>query len=215
MAFNFFNVLGSLFGDKRSRDYKAIKPIVDQVLAIYPEMQKLSNDELRQKSADIRNAIQESVSDKRAEIDALNQKIQETEIDSRKPLFDKIDSIEKDILDVFEKELDKYLPEVFAIVKDTARRFVEAGDEGIVVTATDFDRKLASSHDFVEIDGDNAIWHKHWVAGGNDTVWDMIHYDVQLFGGVVLPCGHPACVPQRTPRQWRPRGDGQRLPRQA
>ena len=189
MAFNFFNVLGSLFGDKRSRDYKQIKPIVDQVLAIYPEMQKLSNDELRQKSADIRKAIQDSVSDKRAEIEALNQKIQETEIDSRKPLFDKIDSIEKEILDVFEKELDKYLPEVFAIVKDTARRFVEAGDEGLVVTATDFDRKLASSHDFVDIDGDNAIWHNHWVAGGNDTVWDMIHYDVQLFGGVVLHQG--------------------------
>ncbi len=189
MAFNFFNILGSLFGDKKSRDYKAIKPIVDEVLAIYPEMQKLSNDELRQKTHDIRKAIQESVADKRAEIEAINQKIQETEIDFRKPLFDKIDSIEKDILDVFEKELDKYLPEVFAIVKDTARRFVEAGDEGLVVTATDFDRKLAADHDFVDIDGDNAIWHNHWVAGGNDTVWDMIHYDVQLFGGVVLHQG--------------------------
>ena len=189
MAFNFFNLLGRLFGDKKSRDFKLIKPIVDQVLAVYPEMQKLSNDELRQKTIDIRQALQDAVAEKRAEIEVINQKIQETEIDSRYPLFNKIDNIEKEILEIFEDELNKFLPEVFAIVKDTARRFVESGENGIVVTATDFDRELAATHDFVDIDGDKAIWHNHWVAGGNDTVWEMIHYDVQLFGGVVLHQG--------------------------
>ena len=185
MGLNSF--LSSLFGNKASRDMKALRPIVDKVNAVYPEIEALSNDELRARTDVIKSKLQESVQPLRDKIAELNSKIQETEIENRKPIFDEIDSVEKDILDVFEKELDGYLPEVFAIVKETAKRFTE--NEEIEVTATDFDRELAQSHDFVDIENDKAIWYNKWEAGGNETVWNMIHYDVQLIGGAVLHQG--------------------------
>ncbi len=187
MAFSLNGFLSSLFGNKASRDMKEIKPIVQKVLSVYPEIQKLSNDELRAKTEEIKAYLQGLVKDERAKIDELNAKIKETEIDQRQPIFDEIDKIDAEILDIFEKGLNEVLPTVFAIVKDTARRFTE--NEEVVVTATEFDKELSMTHDFVDIDGDKAIWHNHWVAGGNDTVWNMIHYDVQLFGGVVLHQG--------------------------
>lgn len=187
MGFNINKLLSSLFGNKASRDIKEIKPIVDQVLEVYPEIQKLSNDELRAKTDEIKAYLQEIVKDKREKIDELNAKIEKTEIDQRQPIFDAIDKIEEEILAKFEEGLNEVLPTVFAIVKDTARRFAEG--ETVEVTANDFDRELAAHHDFVDIEGDKAIWHNHWIAGGNDTVWNMIHYDVQLFGGVVLHQG--------------------------
>ncbi len=187
MGFNINKLLSSLFGNKASRDIKEIKPFVDQVLEVYPEIQKLSNDELRAKTDEIKLYLQDSVKELRAKIDELTAKIEKTEIDHRQPIFDAIDKTEAEILDKFEEGLNEVLPTVFAIVKDTARRFSE--NETVEVTANDFDRELSIRHDFVTIDGDKAIWHNHWVAGGNDTVWNMIHYDVQLFGGVVLHQG--------------------------
>ena len=187
MAFSLNGFLSSLFGNKATRDMKEIKPIVQKVLNVYPEIQKLSNDELRAKTDEIKVYLQGLVTEQRAKIEALNAKIKETEIDQRQPIFDEIDKIDAEILDIFEKGLNEVLPTVFAIVKDTARRFTE--NEDVVVTATEFDKELSMTHDFVDIDGDKAIWHNHWVAGGNDTVWNMIHYDVQLFGGVVLHQG--------------------------
>lgn len=189
MAFSLNKILSSLFGNKASRDIKEIRPIVDQILAIEPEIQKLSNDELRAKVDEIKNYLQDKVKEKRAEIADLKNKVQEADIDKRQPLFEAIDKKEIEVLDLFEEGLTEVLPTVYAIVKDTARRFANAENGDIIVTANDFDRDLSVSHDFVDIDGDKAIWHNHWVAGGNEMTWNMIHYDVQLFGGTVLHQG--------------------------
>ena len=190
MGFSLNAFLSSIFGNKATRDIKEIRPIVEQVLRIEPEIKGLSNDALRSRLDEIKANLQDSVKDLREKVAELNSKIEETDIDKRQPIFDEIDKTEQHITDRFEEELNKILPTVYAIVKDTARRFAESGDEGVVVTATDFDRQLAGEgRDFVDIDGDKAIWHNHWVAGGNDTVWNMIHYDVQLFGGIVLHQG--------------------------
>ncbi len=180
-------ILGKLFGNKYDRDKKAILPLVKKIQDVYPEIDALDNDALRAKTHELREALRETVKDRRAEIDELKSKIEETPIEDREPIFHQIDKIEKEVLDIFEKELDKIMPVVFAIMKTTARRFTE--NEDVVVTATDFDRDLAAKHDFVDIDGEKAVYHNHWVAGGNETVWDMIHYDVQLFGGIVLHQG--------------------------
>ena len=179
--------LVKLFGDKKSRDLKAYRPLVDAVLQVYPEIQALSNDELRARSNAIRQRIQDSAKELRQQIQALKDKIPGTDIQDRAPIFAQIDKLEKEVLDTFEKALDKERAEVFAIVKSTAERF--AKNETVEVTANDFDRNLAASHDFVDIEGDKAIYHNHWVAGGNDLKWDMVHFDVQLFGGTVLHQG--------------------------
>ena len=189
MGFSLNKLLSTLFGNKAARDIKEIRPIVEQVLAIEPEIQKLTNDELRAKVDDIKAQLQDKVKDKRAEIAALKDKIQETEIDQRQPIFEAIDKKETEVLDLFEEGLTEVLPTVYAIVKDTARRFAQAENGDIIVTATEFDRDLAAEHDFVDIEGDKAIWHNHWVAGGNEMTWNMIHYNVQLFGGIVLHQG--------------------------
>ena len=181
------NVLQSLFGNKSSRDMKLIQPIVDRVKAVYPEIEALSHDELRARTKEIQRKVQDSAKEEKAKVQELKAKIEETPIDARKPIFDQIDKIEKEILEIYEKALDEVLPVAFSIVKETARRFTE--NEEIVVTATDFDRELATTKDFVRIEDDKAIYSNHWVAGGNDTKWDMIHYDVQLFGGAVLHQG--------------------------
>ncbi len=187
MAFNLNKLLSNLFGNKASRDIKEIKPIVDKILSVYPDIKKLSNDEIRGKIDEIKADLQNRVKANKDKIEELNSKISSTDIDKRQPIFDAIDKIEEEILAQYEDGLKEVLPIVFAIVKDTARRFAE--QETVVVTATDFDRELAASHDFVEIDGDKALWHNHWTAGGNETIWNMVHYDVQLFGGVVLHQG--------------------------
>ena len=179
--------LVKLFGDKKSRDLKAYRPMVEAVLKVYPEIQALSNDELRERSKAIRQRIQDSVTDLRGQIQVLKDKIPSTDIQDRAPIFAQIDKLEKEVLDTFEKALDKERAEVFAIVKRTAELF--ATNETVEVTANDFDRDLAASHDFVDIEDDKAIYHNHWVAGGNDLKWDMIHFDVQLFGGTVLHQG--------------------------
>ena len=186
MGFN--DLLKSLFGNKSQRDLKEIQPIVDKINAIYPTLAELSNDELRGKINDVRAALKESTAGKRKEIDDLKAEIETLDYDKREPLWDKVDHIEEEILDVLEEGLNEHLPEVFAVVRETARRFKE--NETIEVTATDFDRELAAQgKDFLTIDGDKAIYRNHWMAGGNEITWDMVHYDVQLIGGIVLHRG--------------------------
>ena len=185
MGFNQF--LSSIFGNKSTRDMKEIQPWVNKVKAVYPEIQQLDNDALRAKTQELKAYIRNSAAEQRAKVDELKAKVESTELEDREELFNQIDKLEKEILDIYEKALDEVLPTAFAIVKDTARRFAE--NEEIVVTATDFDRQLAATKDFVRIEDDKAIYVNHWQAGGNEITWNMVHYDVQLFGGVVLHKG--------------------------
>ena len=185
MGFN--QILSSIFGNKSTRDMKEIQPWVNKVKAVYPEIQKLDNDALRAKTEELKAYIRNSAAEQRAKVDELKAKVESTELEDREELFNQIDKLEKEILDLYEKALDEVLPTAFAIVKDTARRFTE--NEEIVVTATDFDRQLAATKDFVRIEDDKAIYVNHWQAGGNEVTWNMVHYDVQLFGGVVLHKG--------------------------
>ena len=166
---------------------KEIKPWVDNVKAAYPEIAALDNDALRAKTEELKAYIRNSAAEQRAKVEELKASVENTELEEREELFAQIDKIEKEILDTYEKALDEVLPVAFSIVKETAKRFSE--NEEIVVTATEFDRHLAATKDFVRIEGDKAIYQNHWVAGGNDTLWNMVHYDVQLFGGVVLHKG--------------------------
>ncbi len=182
------DILKSMFGNKSTRDLKKITPIVNQIKAIYPEIDALDIDALRQRTADIRQQLNDSVQDKRDEIDRIKAEIETLDYEEREPLWKKVDEIQKEILDVLEEKLNEVLPTVFAIVKSTARRFAQ--NETITVTATQLDRDLAAQgKDFVTIDGDKAIYTNHWIAGGNEITWDMVHYDVQLIGGIVLHQG--------------------------
>ena len=185
MGFNEF--LSSIFGNKSTRDMKEIQPWVEKIKAAYPEVAKLDNDALRAKTEELKAYIHGSAAEQRAKVEELKASVEDTELEKREDLFNQIDKIEKEILEIYEKALDEVLPTAFSIVKETAKRFSE--NEEIVVTATDFDRQLAATKDFVRIEGDKAIYQNHWIAGGNDTVWNMVHYDVQLFGGVVLHKG--------------------------
>ena len=185
MGFNEF--LAKIFGNKAQRDLKEVSPVVNKIKEIYPTIEKLSHDELRARTAAIRQQLQDAVKKERARIEEIRAEVEYTELDKREKLYKEIDELDKKILDTLEVELDKVLPEVFAIVKDTARRLTE--NETIEVIANDFDRQLAIKHDFVTIEGDKAIYRNEWEAGGNMHKWNMIHYDVQLFGGVVLHKG--------------------------
>jgi preprotein translocase subunit SecA len=185
MGFN--DILSKLFGNKSQRDLREIDPHVQKILAVYPQVEKLSNDELRERSQQLMDEVQEKIVREKAKIEELKSTIENLELEDREKVWNEIDKIEKDILDQHEKTLEDILPEVFSIVKETARRFTE--NEFTEVTATDFDRQLAINHDFVHIEGDKAIYQNHWMAGGNEITWDMIHYNVQLFGGVVLHKG--------------------------
>ena len=186
---NFTKLLKTLFGDKSTRDMKLIQPYVEKVKEAYPAIKELSNDELRAKTKEIRQYVQDAGKQQREEINKLRESIEETPIDERESIFNKIDKLEKEALDNYERALDEVMPIAFSIVKDTARRFTE--NEETIVTANDFDRELAADprKDFITIDGDKAIYHNHWTAGGNDLKWEMVHYDVQLFGGTVLHQG--------------------------
>ena len=186
MGFNDF--LSKIFGNKSTRDMKEIQPWVEKVKAAYENISKLSNDELRAKTEELKQIIRDSAAKENEQLARLKAQIEETDIEKREPLFAQIDKLEKEVLDRYEEALNEVLPDAFAIVKDTARRFTENGE--VEVTATDFDRLLAAQgKDFLRIEGDKAIWQNHWTAGGNDTIWNMVHYDVQLFGGVVLHKG--------------------------
>ena len=180
-------LLSKIFGNKSTRDMKEIQPWVEKIKKAEPAIQALDNDGLRAKTQELKNIIQSSANDIKEKITELKGKIEDTPIEDREPIFSQIDKLEKEVLERYDKKLDEVLPEAFAIVRETARRFSQ--NEEITVTATDFDRELAATHDFVRIDGDKAIYQNHWIAGGNEITWNMVHYDVQLFGGVVLHQG--------------------------
>ena len=180
-------LLSKIFGNKSTRDLKEIQPWVEKIKKAEPAIQALDNDGLRAKTQELKNIIQSSANDIKEKITELKGKIEDTPIEDREPIFSQIDKLEKEVLERYDKKLDEVLPDAFAIVRETARRFSQ--NEEITVTATDFDRELAATHDFVRIDGDKAIYQNHWIAGGNEITWNMVHYDVQLFGGVVLHQG--------------------------
>ncbi|MBP3726171.1 MAG: preprotein translocase subunit SecA [Bacteroidaceae bacterium] len=182
-------ILQSMFGNKSTRDMKLIQPFVEKIKAVYPEVEALDNDALRARSKEIQMQVQAAAKDIKDEVTRLKATIEDTPLEQREAIFHQIDKLEKDALQRYEDALNEVMPVAFAIVKETARRFAE--NEETIVTATDFDRELAADpkKDFISIAGDKAIYHNHWTAGGNDLKWEMIHYDVQLFGGVVLHQG--------------------------
>ena len=182
-------LLSKIFGSKATRDMKEIQPWVEKIKAVTPQIQALDNDALRAKTRELQQKVQGSADDLNGQIAEIKNKIEDTPIEDREPLFTQIDKLEKEVLERMDVALEEALPETFAIVKETARRFTE--NETLMVTATDYDRELAVTRDFVEMaeDGVHAIYHNHWLAGGNDLKWEMVHYDVQLFGGVVLAQG--------------------------
>ncbi len=186
MSFNSF--LSKIFGNKSQRDLRDIQPILDSIKAKFPEMERMSNDELRQTVTNVRSDIKNAIKADEDAIAANRIEIEKLPFDERQPLWDDIDRREKNILDTIEDKLNEHLPTVFAAIRETAARF--AANETIEVTATQMDRDLAAQgRDFVTIDGDKAIYRNHWMAGGNEITWDMVHYEVQLIGGIVLHQG--------------------------
>ncbi|RMG83875.1 MAG: preprotein translocase subunit SecA [Bacteroidetes bacterium] len=180
----------SLFGDKNQKDIQKILPVVEEINREFEKLKTLSNDELRQKTAEFKKIIADSTKEIVAQISSLQKKIDdnpELEIDEKEAIYEQIDKLKKQELEKIEETLDKILPQAFAVVKETARRFKE--NEVLEVTATEFDKELASHKTNVEIEGEKALWHNRWMAAGNEIVWDMVHYDVQLIGGVVLHQG--------------------------
>ncbi len=183
------DILKKIFGSKSDRDMKVIRPVLNQILAVYPEIDSLSNDELRSHSQALKDkiaAVEKPFEDRIAEIKLEMEK--DIPVEEKEALATESDKLVKDEDTAIEEILNQLLPEAYAIVKSTARRFAQ--NESVEVTASDFDKLLAAQgRDFVEIQGDKAIWHNHWVAGGNEITWDMVHYDVQLIGGIVLNGG--------------------------
>jgi preprotein translocase subunit SecA len=185
MGFN--DILKKFFGNKAQRDLREIEPYVVKINKVYEEIKNLSNDELRMHTEQLKKKLQENVAEQKNRIAELKSSIEETEIDQREKIYNEIDKLEKEVTRKYDEMLEDILPEAFAIMKNTAFRFNE--NREVVVTATDFDRDLAAHHDFVTIKDDKAYYKNEWVAGGNLIKWDMVHYDVQLFGGVVLHKG--------------------------
>ena len=186
---SFLEFITKLFGNKSQKDMRAIQPYVNKIAALYPEIDALSNDDLRARSAALMAKIAQYVADKKQRIAELKASIEGLDIDKREKVYNEVDKLEKEIKEDYKTVLDEILPEVFAIVKSTARRFAQ--NEKVVVTANEQDRNLAADprFDFVEIQGNSAVYFNHWTAGGNEITWDMVHYDVQLIGGVVLHQG--------------------------
>jgi preprotein translocase subunit SecA len=185
MGFN--DLLKKVFGNKAQRDLKEIEPYVAKIRTAYEEVKKLSNDELRQLTEQLKQQIKEYISKETTRIDELKASVESTELEQREKIYNEIDKLEKEIVVKLEEVLMELLPQAFSIVKETARRFTE--NEHTIVSASDFDRELAVKHDFVSIEGDKAFYKNEWMAGGNLIKWEMIHYDVQLFGGTVLHSG--------------------------
>ena len=183
------NLLKKLFGSKAERDIKQINPTLKLVLAAYDRLDKLSDDDLRAESAALRDKVRAYTAAEEEKVAAIREQLTdpEMEVAMKEKLATELDELVKTIDKKIEEILDQVLPEAFAIMKSTARRFKE--NEKIRVKATDFDRNLSANHDFVNIDGDTAIWRNSWMAGGNMITWDMVHYDVQLIGGIVLHQG--------------------------
>ncbi len=184
------NFLTKLFGNKSQRDLKVVKPFLDATLAVYPTIEALTNDQLRAKTIEFKERIAKAVESEENELAAMRKRIEEEydmPVDEKESLYKRIDELEKVAYDKTQSVLDDILPEAFAVVKETAKRFAQ--NETVEVTATDHDRDLAATHPSITIDGDKAYYKNHWMAGGNEITWDMVHYDVQIIGGVVLHSG--------------------------
>ncbi len=184
------NFLTKLFGDKSQRDLKMVKPYLDATLAAYPAIQALDNDGLRAKTVEFKERIAKAIEAEETELKQMRDRIDaeyDMPVDEKEQLYKRIDELEKQSYDKTQKVLDEILPEAFAVVKETARRFAQ--NETVTVTATDHDRDLAATHPSISIEGDKAVYQNHWMAGGNEITWDMVHYDVQIIGGVVLHSG--------------------------
>ncbi|MBP5398656.1 MAG: preprotein translocase subunit SecA [Bacteroidales bacterium] len=178
-----------LFGTKAERDYRKLQPVLEQILLEYETIDALDNDALRAESAKLKEVIRERIAVDEARVAEIKALLENPELDVKEKvtLATESEKLVKKIDEEIEKVLDEILPKAFAIMKSTARRFAQGED--VVVTASDFDRSLAATKDFVQIEGDKAVWHNHWMAGGNEITWDMVHYDVQLIGGTVLHQG--------------------------
>jgi len=183
-------VLGKILGNKSERDIKEVMPVVDAIKSEHERVKKLSNDELRAESLRIKNIIHDRIKPEEDEIAGLKEDVEEVEIQESEKIYERIDRLEEIIEDKLEEVLNEVLPVAFAIVKDTARRFFE--NKELVVTATDFDKNLAAERASIKVEGNKAIWKNKWVAGGTEITWNMIHYDVQLIGGIVLHRGNIA-----------------------
>jgi preprotein translocase subunit SecA len=240
------SIIKKVFGDKASRDLKEMQPYADQVKAVYPQLQSLSNDELRAKSVEFKQRIAAKIADEQGRTDTLRQETEDDPkmaIAEREGRYQEIDKLEEKILVLIEEVLMELLPEAFAVMKETARRFND--NKELTVTAQELDREIAAKRDNVRIEGDKAIWKNSWDAAGTPITWDMVHYDVQLIGGAALHKGKIAemstgegktlvatlpmylnaltgsrCAPcdgERLPRQARQRMDGAlvRIPRAA
>jgi preprotein translocase subunit SecA len=182
--------LKKFFGTKSEKDIKSIQPLVDQILEIYPTLAKLTNDELRAKVDALKQKIQDAIKPQQTQIDEIKARVErefDMDLESKEALYKEVDKIEKDITKTIEEVLSDILPEAYALLKDTARRFTE--NEELVVTAREFDTTIAKTHKNVEIRGSQAAWKNKWIAAGNEVVWNMVHYDVQLIGGTVLHQG--------------------------
>ena len=185
---SFTDVFKKLFGTKADRDMKAIRPTLDKVLEAYKEIDKLTDDELRARCQSLKDRIQAAIAQDENRIAEIKAELEkEIPVSQKEALATESDKLVKKVDETIEKVLDEILPEAFSIMKSTARRFKE--NEVIRVKATDFDRNLSTTKDFVSIEGDYAVWQNHWMAGGNEVTWDMVHYDVQLIGGIVLHQG--------------------------
>ena len=184
------SILGMIFGKKSDRDIKEVTPVINKIKEEYSRISKLSNDGLREESDRLKNIIDERIKAEEDEIAKLKAEAEEAEIQESEKIYEKIDKLEALIDTKLEEVLNEVLPAAFALVKETAKRFVD--NENVEVTARDFDRDLAAYKNSVIMNGDKAIWKNRWMAGGNEIVWNMVHYDVQLIGGIVLHQGNIA-----------------------
>ncbi|MCK5028857.1 MAG: preprotein translocase subunit SecA, partial [Bacteroidales bacterium] len=188
----FTSTLTKFFGNKSDRDIKGVTPMLEKIKVVYETVVDLSNDELRQKTEDVKKEIKDYIKPETEKIKKLKEKAESDDIDiyEKETIYDEIDKIEGIVDDKLGAKLEEVLPIVFSVVKETARRFKE--NDIVEVTATEFDKDLSAVYENVEISGDKAKFHNTWLAGGNETKWEMLHYDVQLIGGIVLHQGRVA-----------------------
>ncbi|GAB1451639.1 hypothetical protein MASR2M47_16950 [Draconibacterium sp.] len=184
------NLLGKIFGNKSEQDIKEVSPVIEKIKVEYNRIVQLSNDSLREESDKIKKIIDDRIKPEEDEIAQLKLEGEEADIQASEKIYEKIDKLEEKIVAKLEEVLEEVLPIAFALVKETARRFVE--NENVEVTARDYDRDLAATRNSIIINGEKAIWKNRWLAGGTEIVWNMVHYDVQLIGGIVLHRGNIA-----------------------
>ena len=182
------SVLKAFVGDKAKKDVKQLQPLVDQIKAFEQSLEAISLDELRAKTVTFKEKLQADTKELNDKIDALKKEVEaSTDIDKNEDIYTEIDRLKEEVYKTLEVSLTELLPEAFAVVKETAKRFTN--NTTLTVTATEYDRLLSGSKDYVSLEGDKALWKNSWDAAGKQVTWDMIHYDVQLIGGIALHQG--------------------------